>query len=143
MAHERVPANPPTAAHAAAHGHEPAEHPHPTWSTYWKVALVLTVITIIEVWAYYIPQFVASRAFVPSLLIMSARRSGGATGRSTGAPSPDSPSSPHSTSGAPGPSTRRRRPRRARPGPPPPVSASRSRPGSPSYSSPSTGRSTT
>src|SRR5918999_1950772 len=74
MAHERVPANPPTAAHAAAHGHEPAEHPHPTWSTYWKVALVLTVITIIEVWAYYIPQFVASRAFVPSLLIMSAAK---------------------------------------------------------------------
>lgn len=74
MAHEHVPANPPTAAHAAAHGHEPAEHPHPTWSTYWKVALVLTVITIIEVWAYYIPPFVASRAFVPSLLIMSAAK---------------------------------------------------------------------
>jgi cytochrome c oxidase subunit IV len=74
MAHEHVPANPPTDSHAAAHGHEPAEHPHPTWSTYWKVALVLTVITIIEVWAYYIPQFVASRAFVPSLLIMSAAK---------------------------------------------------------------------
>ena len=48
------------------------EHEHPTWSTYWKVALILTVITAVEVWVYYIPSFVASRAFVPSLLIMSA-----------------------------------------------------------------------
>jgi cytochrome c oxidase subunit IV len=45
---------------------------HPTWSTYWKVAVVLTLITVVEVWVYYIPSFVASRAFVPSLLIMSA-----------------------------------------------------------------------
>ena len=49
-----------------------AEHAHPTWSTYWKVAVILTVITAIEVWVYYIPVFVASRFFVPSLLIMSA-----------------------------------------------------------------------
>ena len=48
------------------------EHAHPTWSTYWKVALILTIITAVEVWVYYIPSFVASRAFVPSLLIMSA-----------------------------------------------------------------------
>ena len=48
------------------------EHEHPTWSTYWKVALILTLITAVEVWVYYIPSFVASRAFVPSLLIMSA-----------------------------------------------------------------------
>ena len=45
---------------------------HPTWSTYWKVALILTLITGVEVWIYYIPSFVASRAFVPALLIMSA-----------------------------------------------------------------------
>ena len=45
---------------------------HPGWPTYWKVALILTLITVAEVWAYYIPSFVASRAFVPSLLIMSA-----------------------------------------------------------------------
>lgn len=45
---------------------------HPTWSTYWKVALILTLITAVEVWIYYIPSFVASRLFVPSLLIMSA-----------------------------------------------------------------------
>jgi cytochrome c oxidase subunit 4 len=47
-------------------------HEHPTWSTYWKVAVVLTLITAVEVWIYYIPSFVASRAFVPALLIMSA-----------------------------------------------------------------------
>ena len=48
------------------------EHEHPTWSTYWKVAVILTLITVVEVWVYYIPSFVASRLFVPSLLIMSA-----------------------------------------------------------------------
>ena len=48
------------------------EHEHPTWSTYWKVATILTLITVVEVWIYYIPSFVASRLFVPSLLIMSA-----------------------------------------------------------------------
>ena len=47
-------------------------HEHPTWSTYWKVATVLTLITVVEVWVYYIPKFVASRLFVPSLLVMSA-----------------------------------------------------------------------
>ena len=49
-----------------------AGHDHPTWKTYVKVGVILTLITIAEVWAYYIPSFVASRAFVPSLLIMSA-----------------------------------------------------------------------
>jgi cytochrome c oxidase subunit 4 len=48
------------------------EHSHPTWSTYWKVALILTLITVAEVWAYYIPSFVASRGFVPTLLTLSA-----------------------------------------------------------------------
>ncbi len=52
-----------------AHGDE--VH-HPGWSTYWKVAVILTVITMVEVWIYYIPSFAASRAFVPSLLAMSA-----------------------------------------------------------------------
>ncbi len=59
----------PAATTPEAHGEE--QH-HPGWSTYWKVALILTLITVAEVWAYYIPSFVASRAFVPSLLIMSA-----------------------------------------------------------------------
>src|SRR5690349_24077053 len=49
-------------------------HEHPTWKQYKWVALILTVITIIEVWAYYVPSFVASPAFVPALLIMSAAK---------------------------------------------------------------------
>jgi len=55
----------------AAGGHA---HARPTWSTYKWVALVLIVITVIEVWVYYIPEFVASRLFVPSLLVMSAAK---------------------------------------------------------------------
>jgi cytochrome c oxidase subunit IV len=47
---------------------------HPTWTQYWKVAVILTVITIVEVWAYYIPAWVAHWSFVPSLLIMSAAK---------------------------------------------------------------------
>ncbi|MCA1850803.1 MAG: cytochrome C oxidase subunit IV family protein, partial [Acidobacteria bacterium] len=49
-------------------------HEHPDWGIYKWVALVLTVITVIEVWVYYIPAFVASRLFIPSLLIMSAAK---------------------------------------------------------------------
>ena len=47
-------------------------HEHPTWKQYKWVALILTLITVFEVWAYYVPAFVASRGFVPTLLIMSA-----------------------------------------------------------------------
>jgi cytochrome c oxidase subunit 4 len=54
--------------HAAAHD----AHAHPTWKQYKWVALILTLITVAEVWVYYIPSFVASKLFVPSLLIMSA-----------------------------------------------------------------------
>jgi cytochrome c oxidase subunit 4 len=60
-----------TDAHSAAHDQAPHEA-HPTWSTYWKVAVILTAITVAEVWCYYIPSFVASSAFVPTLLILSA-----------------------------------------------------------------------
>jgi cytochrome c oxidase subunit IV len=56
------------AAHSAAHG----AHAHPTWKQYKWVALILTLITVAEVWIYYIPAFVATKLFVPSLLIMSA-----------------------------------------------------------------------
>jgi cytochrome c oxidase subunit 4 len=48
------------------------EHNGPGWSVYWKVAVILTLITAGEVWVYYIPAFVASRAFLPTLLAMSA-----------------------------------------------------------------------
>ena len=58
----------PGAAHSPGHD----AHAHPTWKQYKWVALILTVITIVEVWVYYIPSFVASKLFVPSLLIMSA-----------------------------------------------------------------------
>ncbi|HVZ77610.1 MAG TPA: cytochrome C oxidase subunit IV family protein [Gemmatimonadaceae bacterium] len=56
----------------ATHAAMGEEHEHPTWSTYWKVALILTVITVGEVWIYYIPSFVASSLFVPTLLVLSA-----------------------------------------------------------------------
>ena len=57
---------------ATAHGAHDTHHAHPTAGTYFIVGAVLTVITIIEVWAYYIPSLVASTFFVPLLLIMSA-----------------------------------------------------------------------
>jgi cytochrome c oxidase subunit 4 len=58
----------------AAHHAMGEQHAHPTWATYKWVALVLIIITIVEVWAYYIPAFVASRLFVPALLVMSAAK---------------------------------------------------------------------
>jgi cytochrome c oxidase subunit 4 len=54
-------------AHSAAHG----AHAHPTWKQYKWVAIVLTVITGVEVWIYYTP-FTQSKLFVPTLLILSA-----------------------------------------------------------------------
>jgi len=63
---DKVTHQPADVAHAQGE-----DHAHPTWSTYWKVALFLTVITAVEVWVYYTP-FQHSRFFVPSLLIMSA-----------------------------------------------------------------------
>ncbi|MGH7720408.1 MAG: cytochrome C oxidase subunit IV family protein [Gemmatimonadaceae bacterium] len=53
---------------------EAHQHAHPDWSTYKWVALILTIITVVEVWVYYIPEFVASRLFVPSLLLMSGAK---------------------------------------------------------------------
>lgn len=46
-------------------------HEHPTWKQYKWVALILTLITVVEVWVYYTP-FQHSPLFVPALLIMSA-----------------------------------------------------------------------
>ncbi|MCE2899947.1 MAG: cytochrome C oxidase subunit IV family protein [Gemmatimonas sp.] len=48
-----------------------SEDHHPGWSTYWKIALVLTVITAVEVSAYYIPAWENSWFYVPSMLFMS------------------------------------------------------------------------
>ena len=67
--HDHTPAS-------ATHDHAQTAHDqhgdHPTARTYWIVGIILTVITVAEVWAYYIPAFVASHYFIPSLLIMSA-----------------------------------------------------------------------
>jgi cytochrome c oxidase subunit 4 len=46
-------------------------HEHPTWKEYKWVALILTAITVGEVWVYYTP-FKQSPMFVPVLLAMSA-----------------------------------------------------------------------
>ena len=58
--------NPEIDIHAMGEMHE-----HPTWKEYKWVALILTVITVIEVWVYYTP-FSQSSLFVPALLVMSA-----------------------------------------------------------------------
>ena len=56
------------------HANPDHAHEHPTWKQYKWVALILTLITVLEVWAYYIPTLVASPFFVPLLLIMSAAK---------------------------------------------------------------------
>ncbi len=62
-------------AEAAQHHTEGADHQeHPGWSTYWKVALILTVVTAVEVSAYYIPTWSTSWVYVPSMLLMSTAK---------------------------------------------------------------------
>ena len=48
-------------------------HEHPTWKQYKWVAIILTAITILEVWVYY-TSFSKTPFFVPVLLIMSAAK---------------------------------------------------------------------
>jgi cytochrome c oxidase subunit IV len=60
-------------ASAEPHHGDAHAHAHPDWSTYKWVALILTVITVLEVWIFYTP-FAENRLFVPSLLIMSAAK---------------------------------------------------------------------
>ena len=67
MAHETHPSH-------ADHTAMGEKHEHPTWKQYKWVALILTVITVVEIWVYYIPSFVQSRWFVPLLLSMSAAK---------------------------------------------------------------------
>ena len=57
--------NPDIDVHAMGEVHE-----HPTWKQYKWVALILTLITVVEVWIYYTP-FAKTPLFVPVLLIMS------------------------------------------------------------------------
>jgi cytochrome c oxidase subunit 4 len=73
MAHDDSHSHSP--GHDDHHAHVSGEvHAHPTWSTYWKVALILTIITAVEVSAYYIPAWEESRIYVPSMLIMSGAK---------------------------------------------------------------------
>ena len=76
MAHQDQP---PRGAHGghAAGGHAPAPddphvHAHPTWKQYKWVALILTLITVVEVWIYYIPSFVASKLWLWMTCILGA-----------------------------------------------------------------------
>ena len=55
--HEFTHTNPDIDVHAMGEVHE-----HPTWKQYKWVALILTLITVVEVWVYYIPPFVAVAA---------------------------------------------------------------------------------
>ena len=73
MAHD--PHGSPDLQHAPQHHVVSGEeHTHPTWSIYWKVALILTIITAVEVSAFYIPAWEESRVYVPSMLIMSGAK---------------------------------------------------------------------
>lgn len=56
--------------HGEAHA---AEHTHPDWGTYKWVAIILTLITVGEVWIYYTP-LKETRIFVPALLTMSVAK---------------------------------------------------------------------
>ena len=75
MAHDHSPAGVP-APHAdhPADDHAGTEHAHPTWKTYFLVGFILTVITAVEVSAYYIKPWEESRWYVPSMLIMSGAK---------------------------------------------------------------------
>jgi cytochrome c oxidase subunit 4 len=57
-------------SHGEAHA---LEHAHPDWGTYKWVAIILTVITALEVWVYYTP-LKETRLFVPALLVMSVAK---------------------------------------------------------------------
>ena len=54
------------------HSHAREGDHAPKTKVYLLVAAVLTIITGVEVWLYYIPAMVQSAAFVPILLILSA-----------------------------------------------------------------------
>ena len=62
-------------AHAAHGGGQHHEH-HPKAGTYIIVGIVLTIITAIEVSAYYIPAWSRSAIYVPSMLFLSAIKFG-------------------------------------------------------------------
>jgi cytochrome c oxidase subunit IV len=70
MAHE-----PTSVAGDVAPHPEPFHPKFPEPATYLKVAAILTLITALEVWIYYIPWLVAMRGvFLTTLLLMSAAK---------------------------------------------------------------------
>jgi len=52
--------------------HSQAAHPHPSVATYVTVAVVLTVLTLVEVGVFYIPAF--HPVLAPVLLTLSATK---------------------------------------------------------------------
>ena len=56
----------PVAPHGDAHGH------HPTAKLYVMIGIILTIITMVEVAAYYIPAWEGSAIYVPSMLLLSS-----------------------------------------------------------------------
>jgi cytochrome c oxidase subunit IV len=56
-------------SHAVDQPH-PVEHPHPTAGTYIRVAVILTVLTVIEIGVFYVPAF--HPVLAPVLLSLSA-----------------------------------------------------------------------
>ena len=64
--------SPPPLSHDAHGNASPHEHTHPDWGTYKWVALILGLITALEVWIYYLPYFTSTKLFVPTLLFLSA-----------------------------------------------------------------------
>lgn len=58
------------ASNHSAHGHQEEGHgDHATDQTYIKVALILAVITLVEVFIYYLPSF--RPMLVPALIVLS------------------------------------------------------------------------
>jgi cytochrome c oxidase subunit IV len=58
-----------------SHDHQADKaHSHPTGTKYVIIGVILTIITAVEVWLYYIPAAVASPLFNPTMLAMSAAK---------------------------------------------------------------------
>ena len=53
-----------------AQGNAVHQHPHPTAGTYVRIAIILLIITVVEVGVFYVPAF--KPVLVPVLLVLSA-----------------------------------------------------------------------
>jgi len=56
---------------SAEHG-ETGQHAHPTVGVYLRVAAALVILTVLEVWVFYVPAFRV--VLVPVLLVLSAAK---------------------------------------------------------------------